>query len=98
MSAGPAGGTGTGAVGCACGYQALTGKELTDHLAEMFTPGDDIAGDGRRHAEMSRAAGDGTGWECLCGAAAASAEALDAHLLAAFTPADRVGLDGQVHL
>jgi hypothetical protein len=90
-------GTGTARTSCACGYQALTGKELTDHLAEMFTPGDDIGGDGQRHAEISRQGGDGTLWECLCGAAALSAEALDSHLLAAFTPPDGAGLDGQVH-
>jgi hypothetical protein len=85
---------------CLCGYAAASANDLTDHLAEMFTPDDDTAADGRRHAEAasgtSRPAASAT-WKCLCGFEAAGIAQLDAHLRTAFTPDDAVGRDGKRH-
>lgn len=85
---------------CLCGHAAADADDLADHLAEMFTPDDDMAADGRRHAE----AADGTSLpaasairKCLCGFEAADIARLDAHLLTAFTPDDAVGRDGSQH-
>ena len=85
---------------CCCGYASASADDLADHLAEMFTPDDDAAVDGQRHAE----AAGGTpwpatpvGWRCLCGFEAPDIAQLDAHLLAAFTPGDAVGRDGNRH-
>jgi hypothetical protein len=85
---------------CYCGYAAASADDLTDHLAEMFTPDGDAAADGQRHAE----AADDTPWpalpptrRCLCGFEAGDIAQLDVHLLTAFTPADAVGRDGNRH-
>jgi hypothetical protein len=85
---------------CLCGYAAADADDLADHLAEMFTPDDDVAADGRRHAEAangtSRPAASAIR-TCLCGFEAAGIAQLDAHLLAAFAPSDAVGRDGNRH-
>lgn len=86
---------------CLCGYAAADANDLTDHLAEMFTPGDDVAGDGQRHAEAASGASrpaTPAPWKCLCGFEAAGIAQLDAHLLTAFTPGDAVGRDGNRHV
>jgi anti-sigma regulatory factor (Ser/Thr protein kinase) len=83
---------------CDCGYTAASPEGLRDHLAEAFTPDDDTAPDGQRHAEAARASPrDGTRLACLCGATADSVTGLDDHLLRAFTPDSRVGVDGRRH-
>jgi hypothetical protein len=74
---------------------------MADHLGEAFIALDDVAPDGRAHAEAARDTGFGS-LACICGFVPAgalpeSADELDAHLLAAFTPPDCVGLDGQQH-
>ena len=76
---------------CACGYQADSTEDFTDHLGEMFIPPDDVAPDGRIHAE----AASGT-LTCHCGYTAAIAE-FDQHLIGAFTPANEIGQDGARH-
>ena len=86
---------------CACGYQADSPRDMADHLGEAFIPLDDVAPDGRAHAEAARDTPFGS-LTCLCGfrpdgALPESADELDSHLLAAFTPADGIGLDGQRH-
>lgn len=85
---------------CLCGYAAASADDLADHMAEMFTPDDDTAADGQRHAE----AADDTSWpatpatwKCLCGFTAGDSTQLDAHLLTAFTPGGAVGRDGNRH-
>ena len=82
---------------CLCGYQAASAEDLGDHLAEVFTPDDDLGPDGVAHAELSRPGPDGTAWECLCGLAAIDRASLDAHLAQVFTPQDRTGRDGARH-
>jgi len=86
---------------CACGYEPAGPRDMADHLGEVFTPLDDVAADGRAHAEAAREVTFGS-LACVCGFVPAgalpdSADELDAHLLAAFTPPDGVGLDGQRH-
>ncbi|HTU74902.1 MAG TPA: hypothetical protein VMG38_15415 [Trebonia sp.] len=86
---------------CACGYEASGPRDKADHLGEVFIPLDDVAPDGRAHAEAAREVTFGS-LACVCGFAPAgplpaSADELDAHLLLAFTPADGVGLDGRQH-
>jgi hypothetical protein len=81
---------------CACGYQADSTEDLTDHLGEMFIPPDDIAPDGRIHAEAARAKGANGDLTCHCGYTAAIAE-FDQHLIGAFTPANEIGRDGARH-
>jgi hypothetical protein len=86
---------------CACGYQAGSPRDMTDHLGEVFIPLDDVAPDGRAHAEAARDTAFGS-LACVCGFTPAGAlpecaDELDAHLLAAFTPADGAGLDGRRH-
>ncbi len=79
---------------CGCGFQADSAADLSDHLGEVFLTGDDIAPDGRVHAE----AGDGApGTRCLCGLTVGTGTDLDDHLLRAFTPDDCVGRDGAKH-
>jgi serine/threonine-protein kinase RsbW len=80
---------------CGCGYQADSGMDLGDHLGEVFSTGDDIAPDGRLHAEAGR--GSAPGRRCLCGFAAGLAAELDSHLLQVFTPDDCVGRDSAKH-
>jgi hypothetical protein len=87
----------TGVTVCECGFTASSEEELADHLGEMFIPDDDIAPDGRQHAERFEPGRDGTAWECLCGVITIERAAFDAHLLAVFTPADGTGRDGQRH-
>src|SRR5215471_7553879 len=70
ISTRPAGCLMTNHTRCLCGYQAISDEDLSDHLAEVFTPDDDLAPDGVAHAELSRSRSDGTLWECLCGLAA----------------------------
>ena len=38
---------------CACGEAFADSDALDDHLSEVFAPADDIAGDGRVHAEVA---------------------------------------------
>jgi hypothetical protein len=66
---------------CACGYDATSEDDLTDHLSRALIPADDKAPDGQLHAE---AVGHSP-WTCLCGHHAATLDALDAHLLTAFS-------------
>ncbi len=87
-------------VSCSCGYTADSPEDLSDHLGEVFIPGDDASPDGLAHAEVAR---DGNadvapGRLCACGFAAPDAAALDEHILAMLTPRDRVGLDGRRHV
>jgi hypothetical protein len=85
---------------CLCGHAAASDEDLTDHLAEMFTPADDVAADGQRHAEAADDASPpaaSANRKCLCGFEAAGIAQLDAHLLTAFTPDDAVGRDGNRH-
>ncbi len=86
---------------CACGYEAVSPEDLTDHLGEQFIPADDTAADGQVHAEGARDQ-DATGlagadWRCLCGFGAPDLAGFDAHLVAVFTPPDCVGADGRRH-
>lgn len=84
---------------CLCGF-AADADDLADHLAEMFTPDDDVAADGHPHAEAADDTSPPTALatrKCLCGFAAAGIAQLDAHLLAVFTPDDAVGRDGNQH-
>jgi hypothetical protein len=85
---------------CLCGYAAADTDDLADHLAEMFTPDDDVAADGQPHARVasgtSRPAAPAAR-RCLCGFEAAGIAQLDAHLRTAFTPDDGVGRDGNRH-
>jgi hypothetical protein len=78
---------------CACGYEAVSGDELADHLGDMLIPDDDLAPDGVRHAEAAGQARH----RCLCGLTARTGTELDEHLLAVFTVADAVGRDGRRH-
>jgi len=78
---------------CACGYEAVSGDELADHIGELMIPADDIAPDGVRHAEAAGPAGR----RCLCGFPAESGPGLDEHLLAVFTAGGAVGRDGRGH-
>ena len=85
---------------CFCGYAAASADDLTDHLAAMFTPDDDAATDGQRHAEAASDApwpATRASWMCLCGFEAGDIAQLDAHFLAVFTPHDAVGRDGNRH-
>jgi hypothetical protein len=82
---------------CLCGYQAISDDDLSDHLAEAFTPDGDRGSDGVAHAELSRPRSDGTVWECLCGLTTIELASLDAHLASVFTPRDRTGRDGARH-
>ena len=87
---------------CACGFRANTAADLGDHIGEMVIPLDDIAPDGRVHAEAGReergAVGPApAGWQCACGFTSGTATELDDHLLAAFTEPDATGLDGERH-
>jgi hypothetical protein len=81
---------------CACGYQADSTEDLTDHLGEMFIPPDDIAPDGQAHAEAARAEAATGHLTCHCGYTADIAE-FDQHLIGAFTPANQIGHDGIRH-
>jgi hypothetical protein len=81
---------------CACGYPAKSTEELTDHLGEMFIPPDDIAPDGRIHAEAARAEAATGPLACHCGYTADIAD-FDQHLLSVFTPGDEIGLDNRKH-
>lgn len=84
---------------CECGYAATSPEDLRDHLAEMFTPDDDTAPDGQRHAEAVRGNPDETmPLRCLCGYVADGVPVLDDHLLRAFTPGNQVGRDGRTHV
>jgi hypothetical protein len=78
---------------CACGYEAVTGEELSDHLGDMLIPDDDTAADGVLHAEVAGQAGH----RCLCGFTAEIGSGLDEHLLAVFTADGAVGRDGRGH-
>jgi hypothetical protein len=86
---------------CACGYEAASFEDLTDHLGEQFVPADDTDANGQVHAEAAHdrdAAGlVGADWKCLCGFDASDLAGFDAHLLAVFTPSDGIGADGRRH-
>ena len=87
---------------CACGYEAVSAPELSDHIGEMLIPADDIAPDGQAHAEAARdergAVGpDPTGYRCVCGSTSGTATGLDGHLLAVFTGPGATIQDGRVH-
>jgi hypothetical protein len=87
---------------CACGYDAVTPEELTDHIGDLVIPADDIAPDGIAHAEAAReqrgATGpDPAGSRCVCGFTAGSTGGLEEHLLAAFTARGATGTDGLRH-
>ena len=77
-------------VHCACGFKELDDETITDHLQQVFTPGDARGHDGLVHVE-------GDPLTCLCGLAAITPEELDAHFLAVFTPGDAIGRDGERH-
>jgi hypothetical protein len=81
---------------CLCGYGAAGAEGLRDHFAEMFTPDDDTAPDGRIHAEAARDTA-GAGLACLCGFTGDGIASLDEHLARVFTPAGRIGRDGVRH-
>ena len=75
---------------CACGYAAPSAGGLIDHLHAAFSLADDIAPDGRQHAEAATdeaGSGDDPVIRCLCGYPAISLDDLDRHILAAYTPA-----------
>jgi hypothetical protein len=85
---------------CTCGYQAEDPADLTAHFGEMFIPSDDIAPDGRVHAENAR---DTTGpmpapatLTCRCGVTTSFGD-FDQHLLDVFAPVGRIGHDGRQH-
>jgi hypothetical protein len=91
---------------CACGYEAASTEDLTDHLGEQFIPADDTDAGGQVHAEAVREQAtteQGTtelaraDWRCLCGFGAPDLPGFDAHLLAVFTPPDGIGADGHHH-
>jgi hypothetical protein len=77
---------------CTCGFQPDQTYDLEDHLAEVFTPDDDIGLDGQAHLEQAEAL------KCSCGFTAALATELDEHFRTVFPPpAGGVGGDGQHH-
>ena len=86
---------------CACGYQAASTDDLTDHLGEQFIPAGDTDAGGQVHAEAAREQGTAElargDWKCLCGFGAPDPAGFDAHLLAVFTPPDEIGADGRRH-
>lgn len=82
---------------CACGYQADSPEDLTDHLGEKLIPADDIAPDGQAHAEAARDAPVTGTLTCQCGFTATGIADFDQHLLDVFTPDDGIGLDGARH-
>ena len=87
---------------CACGFEAATAEELGDHVGEMVIPLNDIARDGRAHAEAARdergtLGPDPAGWRCVCDYVSVSATGLDEHLLARFTESEATGLAGRSH-
>jgi hypothetical protein len=77
---------------CSCGFtEDEAGNEtISDHLLELFAPGDGRCTDGLVHLE-----GEASLF-CMCGAGG-SADELDAHFLAVFTPPGLVGRDGRRH-
>jgi hypothetical protein len=87
---------------CACGYQAITADELLEHIGEMVIPLDDIAPDGRPHAEAARdergaLGSDPAGSRCVCGFVTDTTTALDHHLLSAFAEPDTLSPHGHTH-
>jgi hypothetical protein len=86
---------------CACGHEAASAEDLTDHLGEQFIPADDTDADGQVHAEATREQGATelarVDWRCLCGFGAPDLAGFDAHLLSVFTPPDGIGADGRRH-
>jgi hypothetical protein len=80
-------------VRCSCGFTQGESEDeaITDHLLEMFTPGDDQGTDGRYHLEAEARLA------CFCGLTASTAAELDAHFLSVFTPGDAIGRDGKKH-
>jgi hypothetical protein len=85
---------GTGMHPCTCGFVAAEANGLSDHLAEMIAPEDDLDASGVEHAEVAREPGSSGPHRCLCGHQAATTESLDSHLNAAFAS---VGRDGRTH-
>lgn len=93
---------------CACGYAGDAPEGLLDHFGEVFTPDDDIGGDGRVHAQAApdRALEyarlpDGEHMPrlvCLCGFGTDELPTFDDHLLVKFITPDRVGTDGHKHM
>jgi hypothetical protein len=82
---------------CACGFGAVSVEEPGDHVGEMVIPPDDIASDGRVHAEAARDAASPAGYQCVCGLPSDSMTGLDEHLLAVFTGPGAIGRDGRRH-
>jgi hypothetical protein len=78
-------------VRCSCGFTESGDETLTDHLLDVFVPGDSRAADGQVHEELAATSA------CACGVATTTPAELDQHFLAAFTPADSVGCDGVRH-
>jgi hypothetical protein len=76
---------------CSCGFTETPAETLTDHLLEVFTPGDNKGSDGQIHEEETPAL------TCVCGLTATSPEELDSHFLRLFTPPDLIGGDGKSH-
>ena len=74
---------------CACGFGAASVEELGDHVGEMAIPPDDIAPDGRVHAEAARDAASPAGCRCVCGFRSDSMSGVDEHLLGVFTETGR---------
>jgi hypothetical protein len=77
---------------CACLFTTSDRDTFTDHVLEVFNPGDDIGTDGQVHAELADHER-----LCICGFTADSWPGLDAHLLAMFITPNGVGLDGVKH-
>jgi hypothetical protein len=63
----------------------------------MVIPPDDMAADGRVHAEAARDAASPAGRRCVCGFRSDSMTGLDEHLLAVFTAPGATGRDGGRH-
>jgi hypothetical protein len=84
---------------CACGYEADSPEDFTDHVEELFIPGSDTAPDGRVHSEAAAPGPlrSSDRKECLCGFTGTATD-LDQHFLRVFIPADRIGLDGARHV
>jgi hypothetical protein len=82
---------------CACGYQASSPDDLTDHLGEMLTPDDGTAPNGQVHDEAPRDEPRIGGIvECLCGFTGTASD-LDSHLLGELASGDKTGRDGNIH-
>ena len=76
---------------CTCGFTETSDETITDHLLEVFSPGDGTGTDGLVHLEGEQPL------TCLCGFAGTTPRELDRHFLTAVTPPGSIGRDGDKH-